>query len=260
MSKLYIYPQTSCECETYSGSAKPASFNDCLPNNRGVCTTIDANGRGVQSSFDGVDRVGITPFQTQAPRPGLVTLNPTCYTNKYSKDFYSMPNPDPRAKNKTVFNNIDNRRWDPFRVGHAPVDNTPINSGVSMGDVYDESLRGYGKNYTDYASVTAGTILYYQDKQLENPYFSPLFDRQGQNAVTAFKSPMGGISFEYPRATAYPNPVNPPQIPNMPDEYQCQDYYCLSSMRDTQLHREDILAGQMAKINKSKYELRYPSK
>jgi hypothetical protein len=234
MSRIYMYPKTSCECIDY----KDAS----LKNKPGIPNNLGLNNCQV---FDGLPRRDITDYKqsfTNANQKGLTLLNPQVYTDKYAQDYMLT------ADKKFV--NIDARLYYAPYDQRLELDNAPIIGSVPLKDVYSEKLRGYGKSYKNYADIKEGQIMYYQDKSIEGPYFAPNFSIPSVNKTVMYRDPMGGVSAEYPRMMGYQNPL----------QSGCQkDEYGLTFLRDTHLHREDIMTAQMAKMNRGRYENRYPS-
>jgi hypothetical protein len=133
------------------------------------------------------------------------------------------------------------------------LDSAPITGQVDLKDVYSEKFRNYGKPKQNYNQIIEGDIIYYQDKSIQNPYFAPNFINQSSNKIQEYRDPMGAIKTEYPKAFVYPNTVNDQMCAT-----STPDYHCLSWMRDSVMQREDIMTAQMAKMNQTRYESRYP--
>lgn len=102
------------------------------------------------------------------------------------------------------------------------------------------ALKNYGRNYSDYASINAGQIRYYVDKDLAEPFFNPVYGMQSKSVGLSYRDPMGNVSPIYNK------------------EYstdQIQDG--LSSINDTTKFRDDIISRQQRIHNSQKYELAY---
>lgn len=118
------------------------------------------------------------------------------------------------------------------------LDTRPLNGKVKESDVYN-NRPGYGPFYSNYSHIESGQNTYYIDPQLAQPFIPQLFSG-GENAVTLvdmYIDPMGTVKPHYCRA----------KINN-------SDGFCLSWLRDSTNHREDLLARQLWKRNQSKYE------
>jgi len=229
--------------------------------------------------FDGESRRVMRPFAKSRPSPAdctspcarparsdeaspsvpnqfssnIVVMNPQVYTEKFAKDYARTTDGKFTSNDARLFNAPHDERM--------RLDNTPITGEVKLSEVYSDKLKGYGKSYKRYSDINAGQIMYYQDRSIQEPYFNPLFTTPNEYATVMYRDPMGGVSAEYPRKMRYPNPVAsgcdvtyaPVGGPDVgPDGYN------LTFLRDTQLHREDLLSWQMAKMNKNRYSNRYP--
>ena len=88
----------------------------------------------------------------------------------------------------------DNRTWDRIML-----DSIPKSSEVNMSDVYDESLRNYGQNYTSYDSINSGQIQYYVSDQDSEANQRPNYVIESRNVNMIRQDPMGGLIPEYYR-------------------------------------------------------------
>jgi hypothetical protein len=116
-------------------------------------------------------------------------------------------------------------------------------------------MKGYGQGYKTYSDITAGQVLYYTDKSREDAYYRPLFSQPVETSTVVYRDPMGAMKPEYPRIVPYENPMT-----SSPATNGCnfgENEYCLSFIKDTQQHREDILASQMAKRNQQRWMPRW---
>jgi hypothetical protein len=163
-------------------------------------------------------------------------LNPRVYTDQYSPDFIERDgkytSPDPRL-------------MDPMRNTRKWLDRPPINGHVNMDDVYNEKLANYGENYGDYSTVNTGQIMYYNDKSIENPFFYPVFEQGSTVEAKLYRDPMGSIQPIYDWKAC---PVKR-DIPYTEKS--------LSSIEDSQFHRQDIMSTQMRQTNRSRYAPRW---
>lgn len=143
----------------------------------------------------------------------------------------------------------DNRLYDPRRNLHMVLDKAPLqarNRGTyNNPDVYVSEYDAIKPQvYGDYSKINNGQIQYYHDTTIDDPYFSPNFVRRYSVDYVLFKDPMGSIKPEYIR-----NPLN----------FTNNNFSKDSFMRDSTLHREDIMERQMRVRNQQRYEPRYYS-
>lgn len=102
------------------------------------------------------------------------------------------------------------------------------------------ALRGYGKNYKDYSSVTGGQIQYYIDKQQSEPFYRPVYAGSTDATGYMWKDPMDAVKPQFEKSYA-----------NVPLGTG------LSWLDDSCAHRDDITSFQQRKHNEQKYQLVY---
>lgn len=100
-------------------------------------------------------------------------------------------------------------------------------------------LKDYGKNYTDYSNVTGGQIQYYIDKELSEPFISPIYATKTNAVGFTYKDPMDSIKPQFEKA------------------YPTESFSCLSWIDDSCSFRDDITARQQRTHNQQRYELVY---
>ena len=110
-----------------------------------------------------------------------------------------------------------------------------INDNVSG----NAELKDYGKNYTSYSTVTGGQIQYYIDKELSEPFNSPVYGVKTQAVGYTYKDPMDSIKPQFDKA------------------YPRDSFSCLSWIDDSSSFRDDITARQQRTHNERRYELVY---
>ena len=110
-----------------------------------------------------------------------------------------------------------------------------INDNVSG----NPALKNYGKNYTSYSNVTGGQIQYYIDKELAEPFNTPVYATKTQAVGFTYKDPMDSIKPQFEKA------------------YPAESFSCLSSIDDTSSFRDDITARQQRTHNQQRYDLVY---
>lgn len=169
------------------------------------------------------------------------------YTYLNQRGVASSPYFQKNNGNGEYFNTkADSRLFDVRHNHYMQVDTPPIqviynliNDNVSG----NPALSNYGKNYTDYASVNAGQIQYYVDKELAEPFYSPVYGIKSGAIGTTYKDPMDSskpvFTKEYPPECKYPTGT------------------CLSFINDTTKFRDDIISRQQRVHNQQKYELVY---
>ena len=235
---IFDYPKSSCSCceckLTYplgpptNMSVRGCMYKDCYSNN---------------------------PFKVQ-PEPvtkyGHIILNPdvTC-KDKFDKTFeeISVKNCPSSACIGTTYSSSDPRLYNK-NGSRLQLDTPPLNASVKLSSLTtDKSLNHYGQGYKSYSDIKSGQILYYISKDREDTFYKPLFSREATAVGTLYKDPMGSIKPHYDRI-----PVEQYNTTKLCGE---SDKYCLSFMKDTQFHREDILSRQMSKQNTQRYEPRW---
>jgi hypothetical protein len=110
-----------------------------------------------------------------------------------------------------------------------------INDNVS----HNPHLKGYGKNYKSYSTVTGGQIQYYLDTQETQPFPRPIYAATTNAVGYMFKDPMDAIKPQFEKA------------------YADKSLTSLSWLDDSCAQRDDITALQQRKHNEQKYELVY---
>lgn len=237
--RLYLYPQTSCDCLK---DIKP-DFPDGAPSNLPV-----ANCK-IPAYFKTHDRYKLSD-NTELDERGKINLNKQVYTQKYSKSFKET---DKVCDNNIQYSSRDPRTYDWSRSQWTTLNSPPIDGNVKLKDVYNNNLKDYGQKYTGYADINAGQINYYIDKQIAEPYFNPLFAFPSSYQKVIYKDPMDNLKAEYPRTVPYRNPM----VKECADLGHENKKVCLSWINDSNQFREDLLTAQMAKMNQSKYSARW---
>jgi hypothetical protein len=139
---------------------------------------------------------------------------------------------------------------------YSMVDVPYRDSGVALNDldkIYtNESLDNYKTGYKNYSEIEGGDILYYVNKQNEEPFFSPVFSASSDFSTTSvmYKDPMGGLRPQYIRQ---PNKVT--NKINNRNSFDCN----LSWIEDSNDYREDLLARRIQKLNENRWDARWAS-
>lgn len=247
-NKILNYPKSSCAC--YYCTKRKYEFPQGPP------TNLSVRNCDVSCYYDCYDRrvIGVSPALNN--QEGIETLNPQLYQDNASRDFTEIKDTSKlnvgscNACPTPQYASSDPRLFSGTHGDYITLDTPPMNDFVKLKDIYNENLRNYGKNYRSYGDINAGDVTYYIDRSVASPYFTPLFSKQAQVGKVIYKDPMGAIKAEYPK-------VLPSE--NLMTQQNCDyDPYCLSWIKDSQSHRDDILTSIMVKRNQQKYAARWP--
>jgi hypothetical protein len=160
---------------------------------------------------------------------------------------------DPACLNAVV--SADPRLYDAARGITMPIDRPPYDSTVLLKNINtDVSLDNYGKGYRTYSDINAGQIVYYIDKSIADPFFDPLFTIPSETYSTVYRDPMSNLKPTYYRKPDKDCLSNPTLLSNC---NPCQE--STTWFRDSQNHREDLLARKMQKFNQTKWSARWAS-
>jgi hypothetical protein len=83
------------------------------------------------------------------------------------------------------------------------LDRVPYTGHTALENVYNEDLRGYGKNYRSYQDINAGQIQYYVPEEDKEFNQRPVYTLEADTVQTIRQDPMGGLIPEYKRITGY---------------------------------------------------------
>ena len=245
--RVYMYPKSSCDC--YQCTYRKFEFPKGKPTNLSVpdCKVSD--------HFECYDRHTISTHIEPQDKSGISYINPEVYSKSYSQSFAIQPNCYKGDSCNTCpeiqFGSWDPRTWSATHNQYLTFDRPPLESTPKLKNIYDKDMKGYGQSYGTYNDITAGNIIYYTDKSREDAYYKPLFSQPVEVSTNLYQDPMGAIKPEYPRTIPYENPMTSPSCDVGENEY------CLSFIKDTQRHREDILSAQMAKRNSQRWMPRW---
>ncbi len=161
------------------------------------------------------------------------------------EDFEKIPC-NPQSAHDACFNefaiiSLDPRLISPPHNGQRLVlDNLPINGKVQVWDIpYIEGHRA--ASYDSYSDINGGQNTYYYSKDLAVPFISQLFVKPGVAVKENYVDPMDSYKPHYCRA-------------------RIDHEACLSWLRDSQFHREDLMSKQIWKRNQTNYEVDAESK
>jgi hypothetical protein len=259
---IYKYPQSSCDCF------------DCKKNLSNVEISTDQNHQNFTYSTSNLSVKSCGPFTSQyssdplrnrfkcynyevsqektlpMEKSGFTNLNPNMGLS-FSPDFTSVDCASDSFCPGTTYVSKDPRLMDPRRAMQMQLDRPAYVGNIPLDDIYDQKFKNYGKNYTDYSSINAGSINYYTDKSLDGPFFDPNFTIPAYETGIVYQDPMSNINGMYSYTPKTPfNPMERTQE-------QMTEYGCLSFLNDTGYQREDIMSKQMSTINKQRYQTRW---
>ena len=207
------------------------------------------NFMGSNHEYQGFD---IKPFnysKTQQNKTGYNILNPQAYKNKYSKDFDRI-----QVEGQTVYitSKPDGSVKSNFHNGQYTLMDVPYrDSGLAFSELdkmYSDEFNEYKTGYRNYNNIEGGDIIYYTNKQNEEPFFSPVFSSDFSTTSVMYKDPMGGLTPQYIRK---PNKDTNKITPRKTFDYS------LSWIEDSNEMREDIIARQLQKLNKNRWDQRW---
>ena len=235
-------PPNSCNCSARNfevpiefGNPSSLSLRDCR----------------VNPPFDGCHNEEAFASRVSPPNPlsnETRSINPQVFSQKYAPNFMKV---EGSAGAGPVWTAIDPRLIS--AGGHfglcTALDLPPIDGSVRLKNVYDENLRGYGKNYSGYSDINAGQIMYWKAEASDSPTFEPVFSNSAEVTGTVYVDPMGGIKPQYYRE---------PLTAANPTTTQNKNYGGeLSWIQDSQEHREDIISKQQGPIWQNDWSYRW---
>lgn len=242
MSTQYNYSKSSCNCVSCENKVFPYEEKG-NPTNRAVrnCKIPDV--------FTCSDTY---PFKTTIEpvnEKGYQFLNKE--GSGYSKDFFPVKcNNTPSSCPDVQYSSMDPRLLYAPTAQRLTLDRPPNNGSIPLNRIATErSLDNYGKVYNGYSDIKAGDIVYYIDNEQKNAYFEPNFTISSIVNGSVYKDPMGSLKPQYERV---PIKHNDPLNTNR-DNYMGS----LSWIQDTTEHREDMLAHQMSKRFRERWEPRW---
>lgn len=267
--KIYLYPHTNCDCGECANIAKT------IP--KGIPSNISIANYKVPKWFSCGDRIAFKQVATTTCPDKIRAINPQLYQQQKSRYFVEVKNPSKElaTENSSGLEKIngcpdrvvvsqDARLYSATRGDYLPLDEAPIESKPRFATLYtDKTLINYGQNYSTYADINAGNIIYYNDETQKDPYFPPNFPNPNPNRNQmklntniyqgiVYKDPMDNFKPEYPRLLPNRNLITQPRDPFLGE-------YCLTELSDTTKQREEIMTCQMSKINSQRWMPRWYS-
>jgi hypothetical protein len=217
----------------------------------GYPTNLSVRNCKIPSAYQCYDTLLFRSDIEPQEKTGYDYLNPAAIQEKYSKDFVKIECRDPQSCPKIQYASTDPRLISVAHGGQVlTLDRPSVDSSVKLADLaVDTRLDGYGQGYRTYSDINAGYISYYVDKSIEDPYFNPNFVTSATTTGKLYQDPMGSMKPYYNR---YPLKCNDP----LDTDHSTYDG-CLSWIQDSTGFREDIMAHQMSRQNRERWEPRW---
>lgn len=255
---IYNYPKSFCDYTFPNPSISSLDVNNGTPSNLSVTYC------SIPNQFNNINKIyfksDIQPVNNNSQSINNINpdknnyrysyYNADAITSKYSNDFQLVENTNTNNKNacpSVSYYSPDPRLIDVPRSIRTTLDIPPIESTVHLSNIYKID-KNYGKGYTTYDNVKAGQILYYNDKDIQDPYYQPNFVDRSIIQSYLYQDPMGAIKPQYDRI----------QINDICSKSKnCNFNGCLSSIADSQSFRQDLMSKQMRKMNQEKWTARW---
>ena len=245
---IYNYPKSSCACWECD--------QDKFPKPSGPPTNMSVRGCNFSELYNCNPRRQFKVQQEPNNRTGNTLLNQSVVApDKHDQTFHAINVKDcPQSScSGTTFLNSDPRLYNAAAATWMQLDRPPLNSTPKLNTLNaNKSLNCYGQGYKSYADVNAGQYLYYIGNDREDAFYEPLFSKRATAVGTMYQDPMGAMKPQYDRI-----PHEQQDHGILTDPCNVAGDYCLSFMKDTQAHREDLLARQMRKHNEQRYAPRW---
>ncbi len=166
---------------------------------------------------------------------GYVRINAL---NSWDTDFKEIPcstRDGSQVCNKIAYLSQDPRLVSPAHSGQRmALDNVPLNGKVQVWET--PYIAGYPNVYNSYSDIHGGQNTYYYNKELATPFIPQIFVQPGLVMKENYIDPMDSYKPHYCRAAM-------------------DNKNCLSWIRDSQFHREDLMSKQIWNRNQTNYEV-----
>jgi hypothetical protein len=240
---VYNYPKSSCNCYQ-------CTHNKYTVPTKGTPTNMSVRNCNFPKYFECYDNKFFRQDEEPRLQKGQTILNPLVLTQKYASDFQEITCPQASCPRKQ-YASMDPRLVSASHSGQVLTLNLPpITSDTKLETLlHDTSLDKYGQGYRDYTDVNAGQIMYYVDKEQEDPYYTPNFVTSATATGVLYQDPMGAMKPRYNRK---------PLTDDNPIGSERNNYEGgLSWIQDSLSHRQDLMSLQMRKRNQERYEPRW---
>jgi hypothetical protein len=151
---------------------------------------------------------------------------------------------DPKCSETLCATYCDPRVRDARTGQLIKLDRPPYTGHVALENIYNNELRGYGKNYRSYQDIDAGQIQYYVPEEDREANQRPIYTLESNTVQTIREDPMGGLIPEYKREQISNGILNA-------SRYQ--------DTRDQLKYREDLMDGIRYQQNKTSYGVLWES-
>lgn len=238
---IHNYPKSSCACWECGSNKYPTPL--------GPPTNMSTRGCNFSEYYDCNPKHVFKMKKIPSKQTGRTVLNPGVVSdNKFDPTFRAI---NTKGCPGTTYLNSDPRLYNQGGTW-LQLDRPPITSYTKLSTLTtDKSLDRYGQGFTSYADVNAGQYMYYISKNREDAFYEPIFNSKATSVGTMYKDPMGGMKPQYDRIPD--NQLNP----ILSNDERDDNEDCLTFVRDTQSHREDIMSLQMRKRNEQRYAPRW---
>jgi len=252
VEKNYISKQC-CDCQDppesyiykpFAGGITPKSLaaENCVNRDMYQCsnTRVTKVGRGPSSQENKVMVLNESFGLTEASNffPDQVS------TKVMTPDQKVVDLVDPKCPGMVCATYCDPRVRDARTGQLIKLDRVPYTGHVAIENIYNEELRGYGKNYRSYQDIDAGQIQYYVPEEDREANQRPVYTLESNTVQTIREDPMGGLIPEYKREPLSRGVLNA-------SRYQ--------DTRDQLKYREDIMDGIRYQQNKTNYGVLWES-
>lgn len=103
----------------------------------------------------------------------------------------------------------------------------------------NKELDSYGLGYKSYETTHGGQIQYYIDREIADPFFSPIYGLESEGTGVLWEDPMSSRKVQFLK------------------EYPKENQACLSWIQDSSSFRDDITSLQQNKFNEQRFDLVY---
>lgn len=243
---IHSYPKSSCACYECE--------QDVYKVREGEQTNLGVSGCDVSDYYDCFRTMPFKEIVEPNTESGIHSINPGVFSSdKRDPTFVEIDGKTAKYSaccGKTYLNS-DPRLFNAAAGTWLQLDSTPINSSQKLSSLtHDKKLNCYGQNYRTYSDINAGQIKYHISKDRQGTYYEPLFSSKAVTTGYMYKDPMGNMKPMYTR-----------EFTEKSNQSLYTDNYanegCLSFMKDSQGHREDLMAHQMTVRNQQRWEPRW---
>ena len=213
-------------------------------------TNLSRNAGHFEDDFQEYNSKPFHYTEKQELKKGYKILNSKSVQNKYNTNNFDKINVD--GRNVYITNIPDGSVKSSFHDGQYTLVDVPNRDSKididEMDKIYSDDFNGYRTNYRNYNEIEGGDITYYVNHENAVPFISPLFSSDFNATSVLYKDPMGGV---------HPVYIRQPNKPTNKLTGRNTFEYGLSWVEDTNEHREDIMARNLQKINKNRWDSRW---